>query len=950
MYPLWAVSFEPFIPFGNQVIAASDTLFVSTARGLYALNAETGGLRWVFPTDVPLGNSPTVDGNVVYVGGYDRRLYALDIFSGQKIWEYEAGGGFATNPLVVEGKVIVGNRDGWLYAIDTNGILAWKFHTDGPILFSAAYKDGFVYFASNDSHAYAVDANHGTLRWKSDKLPGNGFHTYWPVIYTYNGDDYVVFGGSNDYRLGGELSIGTLNNKLDKDALYYDIPEGDLVGPTGTEPGDWAAGTVTIDNSRAVRYLEANPGRRRVFILDAENGKEYTFDLDGDGNPKYAPITWYGTHGGTRYPAVIGGDGVLYQGNSYISNPWIPRGGPSGWKFGTQYISRVHTGNYGAIDEPLSVSAGGNLVYWGWFSGRDGMGAYDITLPSGEPNRSWVYWADGSPNYIVNACPGAGATYGETAFSGPFEHFTADTNYGIYRRHGNQNPPIPYKGKIYFHTLNTVFALSATEASCGCTALPTFSADPVTAAVTKGDVRQKLVSEIEKIVVAGHLRPGYHHGTLGTFHFGSQTNSYMTDYFRNPAETFVTLIDALPHLPPRLQEQVRGYLQSEWAMYGNTVHVGWRDGAARETYDTPPEIQARMANFGPKTAIYGSTWDYRYSLYGRWRYIEALGDAALASEVFAQIQGATPINPPEHDSEVGGIYNPYVKNAYIAGYIGYIEIGKMAGIAQAELAPYVTELNRLMVERAAEFSKDQPPPERKANTVTIARNFMYMTPELATYLKANARAKVQAALNEYYRVGPYWFVSKYDATSSEGVLQPLYDYSALFQTKASILQEPFDEVVRWLDVPAFERGDLFYIQNLIAALEAPYLFAKTAHPLHAYKGESVTYTLEFRGQGTPASLIDTLPAGVSEPSDLEVEGIDVWPQYDPKAHALTWSGSPPNDQQVVIRYSVTIVASEPRPLVNEAQLWDSSDDPRSVSTTVWANCHTAYLPVVIRGR
>ena len=34
-------------------------LFISTARGLYCLNAENGEVLWVYPTEMPLGHSPT---------------------------------------------------------------------------------------------------------------------------------------------------------------------------------------------------------------------------------------------------------------------------------------------------------------------------------------------------------------------------------------------------------------------------------------------------------------------------------------------------------------------------------------------------------------------------------------------------------------------------------------------------------------------------------------------------------------------------------------------------------------------------------------------------------------------------------------------------------------------------------------------------------------------------
>jgi outer membrane protein assembly factor BamB len=957
MYPLWAVSIEPFIPFANQVIAAYDTVYISTARGLYALNAGTGGLRWVFPTEMPLGNVPTIADGVAYVGGYDHRLYALNAYTGQLLWSYEAGKGFSTNPLVVEGMVILGNRDGYLYAVNTDGTLAWRFKTDGPILFSAAYKDGVVYFAANDSYAYAVWTD-GTLKWKSAKLPGGGFYTFWPVIYTTSGHDYVVLGGNNDYRRGSELAVGALNNELDRDALYYDIPEGGLVGPTGTEPGDWAPGTVTINDDRAVQYLEARPDRRRVFVLDAATGHEYTFDSDGDGNPEYAPITWYGTHGGNRYPSIIGGDGVLVQGNSYVSNPYIPRGGPAGWKFGSQYISRVHEGNYGAVDEPMAVSAGGNLIYWGWFSGGCGMGAYDITLPYGMPGRKWTYWDLGSPGYLEDTCPGAGAMYAQGPPDSPGSYYTAGGDYGIYRTHGNVNPPVPYKGKLYFHVGNTVFAVSSTQSTCQCTSLPIFSSDSAPVSVDSNSLRRTLASEIEKIIQAGHLRPGYYHGTLGTYHLDKGYNSYLTDYFHNPAQTFITLIDALPHLSPDLQSQLRTYLQNEWAGYGNAVHIGWRDGAAREVFSIPPDIQARMGDFGPQTGIYGLTWDYRYSLYGRWKYIQEFDDQnhSLAIQVFDQIRGGVEIRPPEQEATWTNVvlYNPYIKNAYIAGYLGYIGIGKLAGYSETGtvLSPYVAELNRLLAERASEFSKDQPTPLKAANALTLARNFMYLVPELAEYLRANAYTKVQEALNEYDQVGSYWFVSKYDATSGEGVLQPIYDYSALFQAKALILQEPQEELVKYLDVPAFARGDLFYIQNLIAAIEAPQILEKTASLTSGGQGTAktytITYTLGFFGTGNTLSLTDTLPAGVSAPVAFELEGTNVIPSYNSDHHRLTWSDTPTAGQKVAIRYTVAITTGESQALVNDAELKGVGSEPSVAQTTVIVNPYPIHLPLILK--
>ncbi len=59
------------------------------------------------------------------------------------------------------------------------------------------------------------------------------------------------------------------------------------------------------------------------------------------------------------------------------------------------------------------------------------------------------------------------------------------------------------------------------------------------------------------------------------------------------------------------------------------------------------------------------------------------------------------------------------------------------------------------------------------------------------------------------------------ATIGEGGMSLLYNYYALFQAKAFVLQESRQELSKYLDVPAFTVGDLFYIQNLVALLETP---------------------------------------------------------------------------------------------------------------------------------
>jgi hypothetical protein len=128
--------------------------------------------------------------------------------------------------------------------------------------------------------------------------------------------------------------------------------------------------------------------------------------------------------------------------------------------------------------------------------------------------------------------------------------------------------------------------------------------------------------------------------------------------------------------------------------------------------------------------------------------------------------------------------------------------------------------------RASQFSKDSAYAnaflrEQGAycRTLNVASNFMFLVPELADYLHDHALVKVQDALAEYEQIAPYWFVSFADEGFGENAVTPLYDGQALFLAKAWILKEGGSQLEPYLDVPAFARGDLFFLQKLVAAIQ-----------------------------------------------------------------------------------------------------------------------------------
>jgi hypothetical protein len=207
---------------------------------------------------------------------------------------------------------------------------------------------------------------------------------------------------------------------------------------------------------------------------------------------------------------------------------------------------------------------------------------------------------------------------------------------------------------------------------------------------------------------------------------------------------------------------------------------------------------------------------------------------------------------------------PFILNAYIAGYLGYLKLEQLAG--SPETASVRSQADRLLALRVSSFSKDTPYTGTSyCRALSISRNFIFLVPETAQYLRDHALTRVQEAVQEYEEIAPYWFVPKVGVEYGEGVLRNLYDYPALFLAEAWILEAPFDRLVRFLDEPAVARGDLFFIDNLVAALEAgtsaPAAPAPTIDPQGGEYDRPVTVTLStsLAGASIRYSLDGSLP-------------------------------------------------------------------------------------------
>ncbi len=185
------VASSPAISDGIVYFASYDGLF-------YALDAASGQLRWKFQTAGerrftakhihgidPQGetmpdpfdfylSSPAVWQRVVYFGSGDGNIYALDAQSGTLKWKFHTGDVVHASPAIANGILYIGSWDTFFYALDAvTGKEKWRFktgedhdiHNQEGLQASALVADGVVYFGCRDSNFYALDANSGEKKW-----------------------------------------------------------------------------------------------------------------------------------------------------------------------------------------------------------------------------------------------------------------------------------------------------------------------------------------------------------------------------------------------------------------------------------------------------------------------------------------------------------------------------------------------------------------------------------------------------------------------------------------------------------------------------------------------------------------------------------------------------------------------------------------------------------------
>jgi len=374
-------------------------------------------------------------------------------------------------------------------------------------------------------------------------------------------------------------------------------------------------------------------------------------------------------------------------------------------------------------------------------------------------------------------------------------------------------------------------------------------------------LQEQLERHVAEMVAAGHLRPLFY------VHGGLSSDWFANWYWLGTPETACALARAYPYLSPALQARVRAYMAAEWKDYPplRLDDAFYKAGTPREPYDIPWNT-IRIGVARTRDEAYRRR-NFLLDLYRIDACQETIGGvpdlAALrgpasktAADLKAQmdwaILGLVRLRQPRslQETRFMTLQGSAAYNSWLGGAIGMVRLARREGwkdeenlgwclagkLAMARIgqARYVAEMYKTGLARG-KAEDDYRAVSHIDETCTIVRwgpitsvthedqefpPFIDLVPEVGRLLAAHARAECGAYLGYLDSSVPYWYLSEAPKQSAtEHRTCPLWHQSGNVPAQAWVLGKKGEEFRRYVDATRF-KGDLFYIQNLVTAIEA----------------------------------------------------------------------------------------------------------------------------------
>jgi len=155
-------------------VLVGNLLYVASADGdVFALNAETGKVRWKTNLDLPLSGGVGFHDGSLFVGAANGFVLRLDAANGSELWRTSVSGEVLSAPQGNGDLVAAQTYDGKLIAFDyETGERRWAHLSDVPVLTlrgtsTPIILGQLVIAGFADGKVLAIDQNSGNVAWEA---------------------------------------------------------------------------------------------------------------------------------------------------------------------------------------------------------------------------------------------------------------------------------------------------------------------------------------------------------------------------------------------------------------------------------------------------------------------------------------------------------------------------------------------------------------------------------------------------------------------------------------------------------------------------------------------------------------------------------------------------------------------------------------------------------------
>jgi outer membrane protein assembly factor BamB len=207
----------------NPPVVIGDTIYFGSDDGnFYALDVESGYMRWVFKSGAEINSIPYADKDQVYFGSKDGKLYALSRETGQELWNFPTRSQINSQVQRYGDYIIFCGDADAIYFLSPDGKEQFRIDNPGWYNFTYLMADDVMYFATGPKvqDVGPYDIKKREFLWFLDEIVAS-----WYSVAAVRGD-LLYFGTAVPY--GGLLLGYNAHNRHTGKLIWHQEIDGIL--------------------------------------------------------------------------------------------------------------------------------------------------------------------------------------------------------------------------------------------------------------------------------------------------------------------------------------------------------------------------------------------------------------------------------------------------------------------------------------------------------------------------------------------------------------------------------------------------------------------------------------------------------------------------------------------------------------------------------------------------